>query len=145
MCRVVAEPTGEFPKQICGSLFKVMAQLLNPYRKYVRAPNDVAASEQNCADRMEARIVEYDRLVSDSQSFWSAHQTAAISAPNVDVGDIVATLRYSKAHALNVQFGIAQGNVLEKSLVSGLLRAAHNGHRAMTCECCFPTRSSDDR
>ena len=97
MRRILAEPTGEFHKQICGSLFKVMAQLLNPYRKYVRAPNDVAASEQNCADRMEARIVEYDRLVSGSQSFWIAHQAAAVSTPDVDIGEIVTTLRYSKA------------------------------------------------
>ncbi len=87
---------------------------------------------------MEARIVEYDRLVGEPESFRGACiRLRAISTPNIDVQDVVTALRYSEAHPLNVRFGISQRDVHEKCPVTCVPGDAHNGHRPVACERCF--------
>jgi hypothetical protein len=83
---------------------------------------------------MKAGIVEHNCLVRKPQSFGSAREASPVPAPNIGVGDIVASLQNAEADALNVEFGIAQRNVNEKRAVPRNPCSPHNTHCAVTGE-----------
>lgn len=80
------------PMRTWRNLFEELAQSLNPFRKYVRPPNDAPTLKQKHANRMQSRIVQHNCLVDDPQSFRSAHQAAPVSTANIGVRNLMASL-----------------------------------------------------
>src|SRR5208283_4942384 len=86
---------------------------------------------------MESGIVEHNCLVGEPQSLGRALEASPIPAANVGIGDIVASLRNSKAHALNVQFGVAQRDIDEIRPICRILCLPNNAQCSVPSESCL--------
>lgn len=62
-------------------------------------------------------------------------EAARVPAPNVCVRYVVAALSHAKPYALNMQLGIAKGNIDEQCSIACVLGPTHQGESTMTGQC----------